>query len=138
MGYRYFTTKGIEPLFPFGFGLSYSDFSIDDLKTNVGRNGISVSLLVTNIGKTDGAEVVQLYVGDNKASVPRPAKELKRFKKVFLSPGQSERVSFDLTEQDLSFWDVGTGNWKAEPGTFTIYVGNSSGDNRLSEKVQWK
>lgn len=138
MGYRYFTTKGIEPLFPFGFGLSYSDFSIDDLKTNVGRNGISVSVLVTNIGKTDGAEVVQLYVGDNKASVPRPAKELKRFKKVFLSLGQSERVSFDLTEKDLSFWDVETGNWKAEPGTFTIYVGNSSGDNRLSAKVQWK
>ncbi|MCO6498021.1 MAG: glycoside hydrolase family 3 C-terminal domain-containing protein [Chitinophagaceae bacterium] len=138
VGYRHFTTKNIEPLYPFGFGLSYTNFSISNLKASVQNNTIKVSATVKNTGNVKGAEVVQLYVGDDEASVERPLKELKRFEKVFLSPGQSTKVEFVLNERDLSFWDVTSNDWKAEPGYFTIYVGNSSVDNSNTTKIFWK
>jgi beta-glucosidase len=130
VGYRWFDEKKIEPLFPFGFGLSYTTFKIGEpaLSAKELRKGgnLTVKVAVTNTGKRAGAEVVQLYVADREASVPRPPKELKGFQKVFLQPGESKTVEFTVTPRDLSFWDVAAGNWKAEPGIFEIQIGNSS------------
>lgn len=138
MGYRYYTSKQIAPLFPFGFGLSYTDFKISGLKTSLSNGKILVTVNVKNTGKVAGAEVVQIYVGDDEASVKRPAKELKAYEKVFLKPGAQKRLTFSITKKDLSFWDISTRNWKAEPGVFTIYAANSSEDNANTGKITWK
>lgn len=138
MGYRHYTTNNVAPLFPFGFGLSYTTFVLSNLKASNKNGIITVTLNVKNTGKTDGAEVVQLYVGDDEASVKRPVKELKGYEKVFLKAGEEKKVTFTLTERDLSFWDVETHHWKAEPGYFTIYAANSSEDNSNQIKVLWK
>lgn len=132
VGYRWFDTKKIEPLFPFGFGLSYTTFKFDDIKlsseTLSGDDKLTVTFKLTNTGKLAGAQVAQLYVNDVKSSVIRPAKELKGFKKVFLEPGQTETVSMTLDKKALSFWDSDSGNWKVEPGKFKILLGSSSRD----------
>ena len=130
VGYRGFDKNGIEPRFPFGFGLSYTTFEIGHAKLSSStiRNGenLTAKVMVKNTGKRSGSEVVQLYVTDREASVPRPPKELKGFQKIFLHPGESKAVEFTLTPRDLSFWDIQTNAWKAEPGTFEIQIGNSS------------
>ena len=87
---------------------------------------MTVTAKVTNTGKRAGAEVVQLYIADPESSVPRPPKELKGFQKVFLQPGESQTVSFTVTPRDLSFWDVESKGWKAEPGIFQARLGTSS------------
>lgn len=138
MGYRHYTTNKVTPLFPFGFGLSYTNFKIDDLKTSLKNGQIMVTLSVKNIGKVAGSEVVQIYVGDDEASVKRPVKELKAYEKVFLRSGEKKQLTFYLTKKDLSFWDIDTHNWKAEPGVFTIYAANSSEDNSNISKITWK
>lgn len=138
MGYRHYTTKNIAPLFPFGFGLSYTNFSISGVKTSLKNGNIIVTASVKNTGRMAGAEVVQIYVGDDEASVKRPVKELKAYRKVFLKAGEQQQLTFTLTKKDLSFWDVNTHNWKAEPGLFTIYVANSSEDNTNKSKIAWK
>lgn len=138
MGYRYYTSKQIAPLFPFGFGLSYTNFKISDLKTLLKNGNILVTLNVKNTGKVAGAEVVQIYVGDDEASVPRPVKELKAYEKIFLKPGEQKQLTFSISKKDLSFWDVNTHSWKAEPGVFTIYASSSSEDNSNTSKITWK
>jgi beta-glucosidase len=130
VGYRWFDEKKIEPLFPFGHGLSYTTFEIGapELSARQIKPGgdLTVKVKVTNTGKRAGAEVVQLYVADPEASVPRPPKELKGFAKVFLQPGETRGVEMKLTTRDLSFWDTTANAWKAEPGTFRVLTGNSS------------
>ena len=132
IGYRHYEKTGIKPLFPFGFGLSYtrfklSDFAIDDSAfESDGR--VRVSLSVTNEGERAGSTVVQLYVGDPEASVPRPAKELKAFAKLALAPGESRTVSLDLADRDFAFYAVAARHWKVEPGAFTILIGTSAED----------
>jgi beta-glucosidase len=133
VGYRHFDTRGIEPLFPFGHGLSYTKFSYENLKID----GMKVSADVTNAGEVAGAEVVQLYVHDSTSSVERPLKELKGFEKVHLDPGRTETVTFTLTEEDLSFWDEKTGYWATEAGEFDILVGSSSRDTRLQGELEY-
>ena len=127
VGYRHFDTRRIEPLFPFGHGLSYTKFAYENLMID----GMKISLDVSNVGNRAGAEVVQLYVGDPVSSVQRPLKELKGFEKVYLEPGQKRTVTFTLTGEDLSFWDEGTRRWASEAGEFDILVGSSSRDIRL-------
>jgi beta-glucosidase len=140
VGYRWYESKKIEPLFPFGFGLSYTTFKYDDLKLSStklsGDDVLKVSFTITNTGKVAGAEVAQLYVQPTQSSVPRPVKELKGFKKVMLNPGESAQVELNVTRQDLSFWDETSHNWKAEPGQFNILVGSSSADVRLNGALQ--
>jgi beta-glucosidase len=135
VGYRYFDAKNVEPLFPFGFGLSYTTFEYSDLQVapaKVRPDGkIGIRLMVRNTGKVAGAEVVQVYIADEKASVPRPPKELKAFKKVFVAPGEKRAVSFLLDQSALSFYDVNAKDWVAEPGKFNVLVGSSSRDIRL-------
>ncbi|GAB3414412.1 beta-glucosidase family protein [Niabella aquatica] len=138
MGYRHYTTSQIEPLFPFGFGLSYTSFNITDLRTSFKNGNIMVMLNVKNTGKIAGAEVVQIYVGDDEASIKRPVKELKAYEKIFLKPGEQRQLTFCLTKKDLSFWDINTHSWKAETGYFTIYAASSSADSSNQTKVLWK
>ena len=137
VGYRYYDKKDVDPLFPFGHGLSYTTFKYSDLKVakKVRAGGkVEVSLTVTNTGKVTGKEVVQLYVSDLKSSLPRPPKELKGFAKVGLKPGESQAVTFSLDERALAFYDPHKKAWVAEPGEFELLVGSSSRDIRLKAK----
>jgi beta-glucosidase len=139
IGYRWYERKKIQPLYPFGFGLSYTKFGFGDLKLSSmkvekGEN-LTVEFTVKNTGHVAGAEVAQLYVHDIKASVERPVKELKGFRKVFLNPGESKKVQITLTPKDFAFWDVNKKDWNAEPGEFTILVGSSSNDIKKIAKV---
>ena len=131
VGYRYFDTKNVKPQFPFGFGLSYTTFKYGKpsvVKTGEGQWTVTVD--ITNGGKRDGKEVVQLYIGDEKCTVDRPVKELKGFRKVSLSAGETKTVSFQITEKDLQFYDESAHAWKSEPGKFKAYVCASETDVR--------
>lgn len=130
VGYRHFDTKGVKTQFPFGFGLSYTTFKYGKPQIAANGDAWTVSVDVTNTGKCEGKEIVQLYVGDEKCSVDRPKKELKNFAKVSLKPGETKTVSMDITTQDLKFWDEATHAWKAEPGKFKAYVCASAEDVR--------
>lgn len=130
VGYRHFDTKGVKTQFPFGFGLSYTTFKYGKPQIAANGDAWTVTVDVTNTGKCEGKEIVQLYVGDEKCSVDRPKKELKNFAKVSLKPGETKTVSMDITRQDLKFWDETTHAWKAEPGKFKAYVCASAEDVR--------
>ncbi len=139
VGYRYHDAARVEPLFPFGFGLSYTTFeysglTLDRATMDEGET-LTVSLAVKNVGPVAGQEVVQLYVRDELAGVVRPDKELKGFEKVALAPGEEKQVRFALGRRAFAFWDVRSHAWKVEPGDFTILVGASSRDLRLSGRV---
>jgi len=129
IGYRWFEQQKIKPTFTFGHGLSYTQFDVSDIQLSsqsiTGNETITVTAQVRNIGKVAGAEVVQLYLHDKKASVERPIKELKGFDKVFLLPGETQQISIELTKRDLSFWDIKTNNWLAEPGDFEVQLGTA-------------
>lgn len=130
LGYRYYVSSTTKPLFPFGFGLSYTTFNFSNLEvspTDAHSNGpITVSFDVKNTGNRAGAEVAQVYVGDPSATVRRPARELKGFRRIMLQPGETLRASITLDRRSLAYWDVGSKNWKVDPGKFVIYVGDSS------------
>jgi beta-glucosidase len=132
VGYRYFDRSAIKPLFPFGYGLSYTSFKYSDLKITHEPDGskdlAKISFAVKNIGSRAGAEVAELYVGDSHASVPRPIKELKGFAKVKLEPGETKQVTLSLDRRAFSFFDVKNHDWTADPGDFGILVGGSSVD----------
>ena len=139
VGYRGVEKYKTRPLFAFGHGLSYTTFRLG--KAQADKNSISgdeplhITLSVTNTGRQAGAEVVQLYLRDVKASVERPAKELKAFEKVYLQPGESRDVTFTIDRQSLSFYDETRGQWTAEPGAFEALVGTSSA--QISSKVKF-
>jgi len=142
LGYRYYTSKHIQPLYPFGFGLSYTTFSFSNLKVSpedASPDGpITVSFDVTNTGQREGADVAQLYVGDPSAKVKRPAKELKGYEKVRIEPGKTTHVSLALDHRSLAYWDVATNNWQVDPGKFVVYVGDSSENAPLTQDFEVK
>jgi beta-glucosidase len=135
LGYRHFDRSGIKPLFPFGYGLSYTTFAYSKLEitpTSSDLSGpVTVAFDVTNTGSVAGSEVAELYVSDSHSSVPRPAKELKGFAKVPLQPGETRRVTLSLDRRAFSFYDVKKHAWTAEPGTFAILAGSSSAQIEL-------
>jgi len=136
VGYRHYDKKKIKPLFPFGHGLSYTTFEYSDLKVpdRIRQSSpILVSFRIKNTGRRTGKEVVQLYIGDKKSSLPRPCKELKGFKKVSLKPGESRIIRFTLNKRSLSFYNPGKGKWIAEPGEFIVMVGTSSQNIQLKK-----
>jgi len=145
VGYRGYEHARTRPLFPFGYGLSYTTFKYSNLsiKPIVGRmsNTISsepryeVSFEVQNTGRREGAEVAQVYVGDTHAKVPRPPKELKGFVKVNLRPGEKKRLTITLDGRALSYYDTATRRWRAEPGAFDVLVGRSSEQIELRGKL---
>ena len=131
VGYRYFDTKHVAPLFPFGYGLSYTTFSYHDLRVEPHGDGCRVTFSVRNDGKRQGKEVAQIYISDSHAPVLRPEKELKGFDKVDLAPGQSKKVTIDLDQRAFAYWSVKTNGWTVDPGQFQVLVGASSRDIRL-------
>ncbi|MEO6828336.1 MAG: fibronectin type III-like domain-contianing protein, partial [Acidobacteriaceae bacterium] len=130
LGYRYYETSSIKPLFPFGFGLSYTTFAFSNLSVSpqsASSSGpITVDFEVKNTGSHAGAEVAQIYVGDPSATVKRPKMELKGFSRVMLKPGESQHVTATLDMRSLAYWDVKTHGWKVDSGKFIVYVGDSS------------
>jgi beta-glucosidase len=137
LGYRYYDKSDTKPLFPFGFGLSYTSFAFSNLtvsprKTSAG-GPVTVSFDVKNTGTRAGADVAEVYVGEQSPKVPRPVKELKGFSRVMLSPGESRHVKVILDRRSLAYWDTDTHSWKVDPGKFTVCVGDSSADVPLQK-----
>lgn len=132
LGYRYYTTRHKEPLYPFGFGLSYSQFAFSNLKIDAVKSedspGVDVSFDVENTGHREAAELAELYVGDPSAKIERPAEELKAFKKVRLKAGETQHITLQLDRRSFAYWDEKAHNWRVDPGQFTISVGDSSED----------
>jgi beta-glucosidase len=135
VGYRWYDTKAVEPLFPFGFGLSYTNFTYSGLKLVAGSGAqgsvVTVEFEVTNTGGREGAEVAQVYVHQAKPGLPRPVRELKGFRKVLLKPGEKQTVSVPLGREAFAYFSPEKGGWLAEKDDFTISVGSSSRDLRL-------
>jgi beta-glucosidase len=129
VGYRWYDAQGITPLFPFGYGLSYTQFHFSDLRvTPTASDGVSdvqVSATITNVGKRAGADVAQLYLGD-PAAAGEPPRQLVDFKRVPLAPGQSARLQFSVTPRDTWWWDPDAAGWTQSPGRYDLYLGDSS------------
>lgn len=139
VGYRHYDKIGIEPLFPFGYGLSYTDFKYSNIQVDkrklLDTQELQVSIKVKNIGKRTGKEIVQLYVKENNSSVIRPLKELKAFKKVELEPDEEKSVRFTLGKRAFAYYDVSLHDWHVKSGKFEILVGKSSRDILLNETI---
>ena len=139
VGYRWFDTKKITPLFPFGYGLSYTTFEYSNLSTDkesyTETDDITLTFSLKNTGAVAGAEVAQLYVSDQKCSVMRPAKELKGFNKIFLQPGESKQVIITVPVSSLAFYSEKEKKWVVEPGKFELLVNSSSANNQLSQSI---
>lgn len=142
VGYRWHDTKKIPAFYPFGHGLSYTNFKYGkasaSAKTISGDQNLTITIPVSNTGSVEGKEVVQLYIGDESASVLRPLKELKGFEKISLKPGEEKAVTFTVKPDDLKFYDDKTGSWRAEPGKFKAYIGSSSADIRATVPFELK
>ena len=140
VGYRGFEKTEREPLFPFGFGLSYTQFSYSDLQVSKTEFGVGesleVHLKVTNTGSRAGQEIVQVYVHDVESTLHRPVKELKGFAKVALEAGETKQVTVTLAERAFSYYNPAYGQWIAEAGAFDILVGTSSADIHLTQRVE--
>ncbi|CAM4491619.1 beta-glucosidase family protein [Paenibacillus xylanexedens] len=139
VGYRYYDKKELEPLFPFGYGLSYTTFEYADLKVDrtelTDQDEVNVHVRITNTGDRAGKEIVQLYVSDVESTVIRPVKELKAFAKMALEPGESEVVSFTLNKRSFAYYNVDMKDWHVETGEFDIQVGSSSRDIHVHTRV---
>lgn len=137
VGYRGYEKLGVKPLFPFGYGLSYTSFRFSGLKVSAAANTASavVEFDVTNTGQHAGAEVAQVYVSDTHTKVPRPAHELKGFSRVELDAGQTRHVSIALDARSFAYYDVGGKRWKIDPGKFTVSVGDSVASLPLSAEL---
>jgi beta-glucosidase len=136
VGYRYFDTYNVAPQYAFGHGLSYTTFEYGRLTVKPSSQGVRATLTVRNTGKMAGAEVVQLYVHDDQASLKRPEKELKAFEKVFLKPGESKTLTLTLGPDAFRFYDEAKKQWVLEPGQFTLQAGSSSRDIRQTGTVK--
>lgn len=139
VGYRYYTTHRHQALFPFGYGLSYTSFAFKNLNISPGlatkHGDVTVSFDVTNTGKCTGAAVAQVYIGDPSATIKRPAKELKGFRKVRLAPGDEQHVSIILDWRAFAYWSPSKNDWRIDSGNFDIFVGDSAEDTPLTGVV---
>ena len=135
VGYRYFDKNNIEPLFPFGYGLSYTTFEYSNLNVSQSGDGFEVKCEIKNIGKVKGAEVAQLYIASNNTSVDHPVKELKGFSRAILNPGESGEIKIKLTRDDFAYFSEELNSWKVDEGTYGILIGSSSRDIKLKTTV---
>lgn len=142
VGYRWYESKNIPVQWAFGHGLSYTTFEYGQAKaakSSMAQNGtMTITVDVKNTGAVEGAEVVQLYIADSASSIDRPVKELKGFEKITLKPGEKKTVEFTIDADDLSYYDVQTQSWKAEPGEFQAHIGTSSADIRTTATFELK
>ena len=138
VGYRGYEKNGVKPLFPFGYGLSYTTFGFSNLKVakGAGEEVATATFDVTNTGQRAGAEVAQVYVSDTHAPVPRPMHELKGFERVVLAPGETKHVSVTLDSRAFAYWDVTKHGWTIDPGKFTVSVGDSVESLPLTGQVE--
>jgi beta-glucosidase len=140
VGYRGYDHLGIVPLFPFGFGLSYTQFEYSDLRIAPGEGSdpcdAKVSFKIRNIGDRSGAEIAELYVGTMQAEVERPVRELKGFAKVYLLPGESKQITLELERRSFAYFDTRTSQWKTDPGLYEISIGASSRDLRAKQNFE--
>jgi beta-glucosidase len=140
VGYRWYEHQNIKPLFPFGYGLSYSTFEYGDLQVSSNKftqdENLEISFTINNTSTTEGSEICQLYVQDIECSYPRPLKELKGFKKILLKAGEQKTINITLTPKDFSYWNPNKKEWFAEPGKFNILVGSSSENTILKKTVE--
>jgi beta-glucosidase len=144
LGYRYYETPSVNtahtsPRFPFGFGLSYTSFAFSNLHLSATElhdgDPLTATFTITNTGSVDGAEVAQLYVGEQSPQVPRPLYELKAFTKVLLRPGERREVSLSLDRRSFAYWSESEKQWKVDPARFTVYVGDSSDNLPLRSDI---
>jgi len=140
VGYRYYEKREIQPSFPFGYGLSYTDFEYSDLALSsekiTDEDNLVVSFKVENTGNMAGKEIAQIYVAPHGSRLKRPPKELKGFEKVHLQPGESKKVTLELSRRDFAYYDDAFGEWVVESGRYSIAVGASSADIRLDKDVE--
>lgn len=142
VGYRWFDTKNIEPLYPFGYGLSYTEFDIKNAKSNKNTFGenetIRISVEVENTGQMDGKEVIQLYVSKKDSKIDRASQELKGFKKVLVKSGKTENVYIELPVKELAYYNVEKRSWVVEAGTYNFKIGNSSRNIKAQVEINVK
>lgn len=142
VGYRYYDSKEVAPLFPFGHGLSYTDFKYDSLKLDkkkmTEKEELTVSLDIKNVGSRVGKEVIQLYIRDPESSVNKPEKELKEFAKVKLEPRERKTVNFTLNARSFAYYNTDINDWHVESGVYEILLGSSSRDIRLKGKINFQ
>ena len=131
VGYRYYDKHPEKILYPFGHGISYTKFEYKNMKIDVNQNSILIKFDLKNVGKYDGAEVMQLYIADPISTVVKPIKELKKFKKIFLSAGEEKKIEFEIFVDDFSYFNIMLQKWTAENGVYDVYIGSSSQDIRL-------
>lgn len=135
VGYRHYEKYGIKPLFPFGHGLSYTEFALSDVTVHTNDEGIGISVNVTNVGDRSGSTVVQLYISDQNSTLDRPAQKLRAFKKVALQVGQKTSVNLVLSPRDFAYFDVSHDCWRVDGGTYTVHIGFSSSDIVMTQDV---
>jgi beta-glucosidase len=139
VGYRYYDTKDITPLFPFGFGLSYTSFEYNKIRVNkskiTDKETVQVSVMIKNLGNRAGKEIVQLYISKSDSKVTRPAKELKGFTKVYLEPGDEKVVTFTLDKRSFAYYNLNIKDWHVESGQYQIMIASSSKDIHLTESI---
>ena len=136
-GYRGYDKAGKDPMFPFGFGLSYTTFEVGNMKVEKAGTNVMVSVDVKNAGSRAGAEVVQIYVGEQNCPEPRPLRELKGFSRVMLNPGETKRVEITLPRDAFAYWSSTAKNWTVDTGNkFTIEAGVSERDIRARETLE--
>jgi len=135
MGYRGVEHFGMQPLYPFGFGLSYTSFAFSDLSIMPSGDGYDVTFVVKNVGKMDGKEVAEVYVAPINPKVLRPAKELKGYEKVFLAKGKESKMTIHLPRTAFAYYNTPSHDWQVDGGEYQILVGASSQDVRLKGTV---
>ncbi|NHJ47154.1 MAG: glycosyl hydrolase [Asgard group archaeon] len=142
VGYRHFDKEKIKPLYPFGFGLSYTQFALSNAKLSTydltDDELMKITLDIENVGKKAGSEVIQLYIGANDSKVPKPIKELIGFTKVTLEPGEKKQIEFTINEEVLNYYDGNADTWITEDGKYTLYAGNSSRDIYFTQEFNYK
>lgn len=140
VGYKHYDKENIEPLFPFGYGLSYTKFKFEEVTVDKDSllsidDNLEISVKLTNIGSRAGSEVIQIYSEDVNSSINRPKRELVGFEKVFLEPNETKTVPIKIKGRDLAFYDVSNSDWKLEKGSFILHIGSSSRDIHLEQKI---
>ncbi len=138
VGYRYFDKNNIEPLFPFGYGLSYTKFDYKNINVNSSSDRFAITFDLKNTGKVKGTEIPQLYIHDMKPVIEKAPKELKRFDRVALNPGETKKIKFELSKNDFKYFDPEKHEWQVSPGNYEILIGSSSRDIKLKESINLK